>query len=104
MNKNRRTFIEHCFLSGGAIGLRSWILGLPPIFLTERVLANNTKVKNLIFSTDRSGSPVNTNAPHSYKNKLFEHPKESELGDLAKSLATGRSFKLGKNIVVAAEQ
>jgi len=71
---HRRDFIKGMFTSFGALGLRSFLLGLPPAFLTKRAFA----VENptfLIYSTHKFADPVNANAPGTYLPFLHHSPE-----------------------------
>ena len=71
---NRRQFMMGLFTGAGALGLRSLLLGLPPVFLTQRAMAATTQT-GLIFSTRQASCPVNANVPGTYGGGLgLFHP------------------------------
>lgn len=62
---SRRSFLYRAALAQGALGLRSLLLGLPPAFLTHRVMASGT-MGGLIFSERQAADPINANVPGTY--------------------------------------
>jgi hypothetical protein len=62
----RRDVVLTAMKTGGLIGLKSLLLGLPPSFLARRVMAQANGAQFLIFSENEKGDPVNCNVPGSY--------------------------------------
>ncbi len=90
----RRKFIANLFLGAGAIGMRSFLLGLPPAFLSQRAIAATGKETFLIFSTRQASCPINANVPYTYDDSIgIEHPAD---------FATPVNFMLGSFGVAAA--
>ena len=71
---NRREALMLALASGGGIGLRSLLTGLPIHFLTRRSMAN-TGGKFLVYAARRAGDPVNCNVPGTYK-AGYDHADE----------------------------
>lgn len=92
---DRREFLLRSLASGGALGLRSFLLGLPISFLTRRSIAAAGPANYLIYSTQSMGCPVNNNAPGTYESNLpyMYHPS---------AFATPATFNLGTNVVKGA--
>ena len=87
---NRRKFVACLFAAGGGLGLRSMLLGLPRPFLLNRAMAAPGAENFLLFSSARSGDPINANAPGSYVTGVdhateFTSPVTFMLGDQAVS-------------------
>ncbi len=69
---SRREALIMALCSGGGLGLRSLLTGVPIHFLTRRSMAQ-TAGKHMIYCYSRDGDPVNSNAPGTYKTG-YEHP------------------------------
>ena len=63
---DRRDFLMNSLAAAGTLGLRSLVLGLPPMFLTQRAMAAG-QATYLIYSCYSEGCPLNANAPGSYQ-------------------------------------
>lgn len=97
----RREFIAGLFASNGFLGLRAMLLGFSPSFLVSRAIAAEGATA-LIFSTDNTASPVNCNAPGTFKTG-FDHATVEQAGIAAQSIAP-TSFTLGNTTVSAAKR
>ncbi len=71
---NRRDLLIAGMLSGGGIGLRSLMTGLPVHFLTQRSMAAAGGTF-LVYCGRSSGDPVNCNVPGTYKTG-YDHSEE----------------------------
>jgi len=66
-NLSRREVLMMAMVSGGGIGLRSLLTGLPIHFLTRRSIAQTSPANYLVYCARRSGDPMNCNVPGTYK-------------------------------------
>lgn len=77
MSKKNKTFIDKAnfsrrdlllagLYSGGGIGLRSLMTGIPIHFLTTRSMSNIDNLQYLVYAASAGGDPVNCNIPGSY--------------------------------------
>lgn len=89
---NRRDLLIAGMLSGGGIGLRSLLTGLPVHFLTKRSMAA-VGGTFLVYCGRSSGDPVNCNVPGTYKEGYdhsaeFRNPVDMRIGTQVHKAAT----------------
>ena len=82
----RRDLLLNTLTAAGGIGLRSLLLGLPPSFIANRVMANTTNPNFLIYLCSDAGEPVNANCPGSYQPGVlhpsaYQNPVQFSLGN-----------------------
>ena len=93
---SRRDFLHRSLALGGGLGYRSLLLGLPPAFISARVMAASER-KFLIFAERGRGDPMNANVPGSYIAGV-RHPKAAEatlMPDLAAGFENPVPFDFG---------
>jgi len=83
---SRREILMLALASGGGIGLRALLTGVPIHFLTKRSMAQAANENFLVFSSRRASDPVNANIPGTYKANYqhagaFSNPVNMTIGD-----------------------
>ncbi|MBQ49465.1 MAG: hypothetical protein CMP10_18950 [Zetaproteobacteria bacterium] len=75
---DRRMFLQQILSAYSCLGLRSFLLGVSPAFLSQRLMADSGERQFLIFSSDVQGSPLNCNVPGAYMNGI-DHPTQAAM-------------------------
>lgn len=112
---SRRNLLIRSAMGLGSVSLRSLATGLPAGFLLglkSGAWAAPSDAKFLIMSHKQPADPINTNAPGTYPDNAgntddplsqIQHPRVSELGEVAAGYETPVTFNLGAQQVRAAK-
>ena len=73
----RRDFLLKVLFSGGGLGLKSLLIGLPPAFLMRRAMGQESRTR-LIYCFQRQGDPIGCNFGPAYDIPACVHPTAFE--------------------------